>query len=251
MQELEPSIGGQWWTSSRLRLGALLLLLGLCLLVLLESNGPLSAPTSGGATDHASTRTCAFPAAPPLRSVDLDAVVDLHDKLLPVMAPLARLRYASGIAQPDVVWSDEPPQRFASARVTGDLWPAGFEMRVWTRDPENPGRYADVVGDVFEFAGGKQAAHFFALAAGLRCHVRAQGAAGARPPGAHTLTWRNPDRAIQDDLFLLRGPRVYRLAVAKTQRRSPEVERRAAIEWLERLACELPLAGCLVSRLAG
>jgi hypothetical protein len=248
VQELEPSIGGRWWTSSRLRLSALLLLLGLCVLVLLESNGPLSAPSSGRATDHASTRACALPAAPPLRSVDLDAVVGLHDQLLPVMAPLARLRYASGIAQPDVVWSDEPPQRFASARMTGDLWPAGFEMRVWARDPENPGRYADVVGDVFEFAGAKQAADFFAVAVGLRCHAHAQGSASSRPPGARTLTWRNPDRAIQDDVFLLRGPRVYRLAAAKIQRRSPQVERRTAIDWLERLACGLPQAGCRVSR---
>src|ERR1700689_2721424 len=85
VQELEPSIGGRW-TSSRLRLSALLLLLGLCVLVLLESNGPISAPRSGGATEQATIRACAFPAAPPLPSVDINAIVRLHDELLPVMA---------------------------------------------------------------------------------------------------------------------------------------------------------------------
>ena len=242
MQEPEPRIGGRWWTSSRLRLSALLLLLGVCVLLLVESNGPLSAPS--GATGRPSARACALPAAPPLRSVDLDEIVRLHDELLPVMGPLARIRYASGIVQPDVAWSDEPPQRFASARMTGDLWPAGFEMRVWAKDPENPDRYADVVGDVFEFAGAKQAADFFALASGLPCHSHAQGSAESRPPGARSLIWRNPDRAIQEDVFLLRAPRVYRLSAAKVQRGSPEVERRVAIEWLERLACGLPQSGC-------
>ena len=115
-------------------------------------------------------------------------------------------------------------------------------MRVWAPNGD------DVVADVFLFAGNHDAAAFFSRAASVRCHRAATARAAARPPRARNLIWTNPDGPTQQDLFLLRGPLVYRIAAVRSGRghgHPPSVEREIAVSSIDALACELPDAGCI------
>jgi hypothetical protein len=80
----------------------------------------------------------------------------------------------------------------------------GYEVRWWTRD-------YDLVTDVLVFATAHQARELFEEAASTDCHRSGLQQSTLFPPGARNLAWVNPDGAKQDDVFLLRGLRVYRV----------------------------------------
>jgi hypothetical protein len=116
-------------------------------------------------------------------------------------------------------------------------------MRVWVAQRDN------VAADVFLFATGRQAAAYFAAASGSSCHPAGRQLPASRPPGGRNLIWRNPDGPTQQDLFLLRGARVYRIADVRARRAHPRpasVESTIGLHIVNTLGCALAQAGCLV-----
>jgi hypothetical protein len=234
-----------WWTSGRLRLCLLLACLGVSIVALL-SNVRVFSSSTGDAI--ASGQLC-MPATPPLTEASVSQLKELHAGLLEMMAPLARARYAWGTVTPAEAWSDEQPSGLRSAVHSGRpakwLWPASFEMRSWTVDPQLTSALEDVGADVFMFANSAQARSFFMEASNARCHRDGVEGSAPQPPEAHTLAWVNPDAAAEEDVFLLRGPRVYRVAVVRPQGRTPSAsQRQAGLARAATLACAFPSAGC-------
>ena len=231
-----------WWTSGRLRLSLLLACLAAAIVALLAGGNGFSSSSSGNAV--ASGSRCA-PATPSLAEASVSELRDLHASLLAMMEPLSRTRYAYGIAAPEAAWFDESPSNLKSSVLADGNWPAGFEMRSWVVDPQLTSTYEDVGADVFMFARAAQARSFFIEASSARCHRAGVEGLASRPPLAHTLTWVNPDDAAEQDVFLLRGPLVYRVAVVRPQGRAPSTsQRQAGLARAAALACALPDAGC-------
>jgi hypothetical protein len=230
------------WFSSRLRLALLMLCLGAASVGLLVSRtSVLSAVGLGhGSGAAGASNWCVPDGLPEPAGVGLGRLVELRAALL-AATPRASRRYAAGIVSPADMWSDDVPQTLRATRSSAGGWPAGYELRWWTPS-------FDKVADVFVFSGPRQARAFFELAAGARCH-----GSGARwpvtvPLGARGLSWVNPDGAPQEDVFLLRGVRVYRVGVVRLAR-TPTVARRVDFEFAQALACGLPAAGCFSSAL--
>ena len=75
--------------------------------------------------------------------------------------PLAPKRYAWGTVTPYEPWSDAQPSGLRSAVHSGRpaewLWPASFEMRSWSIDPQLKPARDDIGADVFMFADSAQA----------------------------------------------------------------------------------------------
>jgi hypothetical protein len=237
-----------WWTNARLRLSLLLACLAAAIAVLLAGGSGFSSSSSGTAigTPH----SC-VPVTPQLAQASVSELRDLHASLLAMMEPLSRTRYAYGIAAPQAAWLDESPSNLRSSVLADGNWPAAFEMRSWVVDPQLKSAYEDVGADVFMFAGAPQARSFFIQASSARCHRAGVEGSASRPLLARTLTWVNPDKAAEEDIFLLRGPRVYRVAVVRPQGRTPSAsQRRAGLARAAALACALPDAGCDLSRTA-
>jgi hypothetical protein len=183
---------------------------------------------------------------PALASVPFDEVAQLRASLLAVIAPLSRARYAWGSAAPEALWNDRAPTPL-SAHSQERLWPASYEMRVWTPNPQLQGTFDDVVADVFSFASSRQADRFDERAASARCHAAGIAGAPSRPRRARLLTWVNPDGYTQDDVILASGARVYRVDIVPPRQRNQHVSgaaQQAALTRIESLACELPAAGC-------
>jgi hypothetical protein len=223
-----------------MRLSALLLVLGLAVLALLSSDGLAGA---GSGTAAQTSRVCVHPRPPRLARSELRGIIRLRAGLLPVMAPLALYRYQSGIVYPEAIWSDESPQRLASS-VSAGSWPASFEMRSWAVDPERTGRYDDVAADAFEFEEPSEARQFLADASSAHCRSRGEAHPVSQPAGSSNLVWLNPDRAMEYDVFMLRGSRMYRLVEVRSQEHPLAREERLLFARIDRLACGLPKAGC-------
>jgi hypothetical protein len=235
-----------WWTSGRLRLGLLLACLGVSIVAVLSNGARVFSSSTRNAI--ASGHFC-VPATPPLAEASVSQLKELHAGLLAMMAPLARSRYAWGTVTPDAVWSDESPSALRSvarsSRPGEWQWPASFEMRSWTADPQLTSARDDVAADVFMFADPLQARRFFTEASSARCHRDGVEGSPPQPPQAHTLAWVNPDNAAEEDVFLLRGHRVYRVVVVRPQGRTPSAsQRQVGLARAVALACALPSAGC-------
>jgi hypothetical protein len=127
-------------------------------------------------------------------------------------------------------------------RAADGTWPAAYEIRQWSSEGDN------VASDAFEFAGHAQAARFFDAASAARWHRTGASSTAVEPAQAKVLTWVNPDAAQQADVLLLRGARVYRVAVvrgARLRRLSTAMTTKVNVATASRLACELPEAGCV------
>ena len=237
--ETRPPDGGlPWWMGSRARLAVLLVCLGAALLGLTVSRtGLLSAAEEPSAEPRAGG--CVRPAPPPLLTVDFQQLKALRAGLLAVMAPLALGRYEWGIASLKDAWSDNSPQDLRSARLSGERWPGSYAMRAWASGD-------DVVSEVFLFADAAQARTFFQEASSTHCHRAAVARPASWPPGARNLIWVNPDGPTEEDVYLVRGPRVYRVSDVRPQRTptAPSTEEPAGISRVNALACGLPGAGC-------
>jgi hypothetical protein len=96
------------------------------------------------------------------------------------------------------------------------------------------------------FAGADRARDFYQRAASTPCRSQATVLDAPSPPGGSNLVWRNPDGFAQEDLFLLRGRRVYRVAVvlAGVGDLVSPVTRRVGFSIVNHLACALPEVVC-------
>jgi hypothetical protein len=233
-----------WWAAQRVRLAVLLTCLGATVVLLLGTRTSLlgAAESGGGNAQGAWTASmrCAPHGLPAPADAGIEELVALRDGLLRVFARDGGRRYAAGIVTPEDMWSDDLPLRLRASRLADGLWPAGYEMRWWTRD-------YDVGVDVLVFGGARQAHELFGDAASTDCHRDGVLWSALSPPGARNLAWVNPDRARQSDVFLLRGSRVYRIVVVRLQGapvQIAQVERRTGARLIDALACVLPDAQC-------
>ena len=147
--------------------------------------------------------------------------------------------YEQGPVPSIAAWSDSEPGTSASL-PPGPRQQGSYEMRWWL------GNGDDVVADVLLFVDAGQAQDFFDRASSTECRPESSARAASFPPGGRNLAWRNPDGFMQEDVFLLRGRRVYRVAAvtAGADRRITAAARREAFSLVDGLACALPGALC-------
>jgi hypothetical protein len=234
-----------WWASQRVRLAVLLVCLGAAIVVLLGMRTSLQGAVGiggGGSVEGAST-WCAPRGLPAPASADLSELLELRAGLLKVFTFSGGRGYSGGVVTPEDMWSDDSPLGSRSSRSADGLWPAGYEVRWWTRD-------YDLVADVLVLRTARQAGKLFAEAASADCHRAGAQRPARLPPQGRNLAWVNPDQARQNDVFLLRGRRLYRIAAVRLDSAPAETaraERRAGAELADTLACILPGAGCMAS----
>lgn len=224
---------GRWWLDSRIRLGVLLACLAVAVLALFNGSGVFSAASTAAAGSE-----CSSAPTPRLAETSLNGLLRLRAASLGVIAPVSPRIYSVGSVAPDVAWTDDPPVTLRASRQASGLWPASWEIRVWTSERD------DLVVDAFAFAGAAEAGRFLALASGAHCHRSALAAPAQEPAGARNLTWVNPDGPTQEDVFLRDGPRVYRVAAVRPPGAAPRAQRREGLAMVDRLACALPGARC-------
>jgi hypothetical protein len=150
------------------------------------------------------------------------------------------LVYEQGIVTGDAAWSDMEPGN-GGVPVAGSS-PAGFEMRwwIWTWG------WNDVVADVFLFEDASAAAAYMDLASGIDCRSNTMAEPAGAPVGARYLEWSNPFNLAQQDVFLRRGSRVYRVSVVQpgVGAKVSKPKREAGFELVSEIACGLPKSGC-------
>lgn len=192
----------------------------------------------GNSPDNAAAAACTQGSPSVVRASAAD-LAELRESVATVMpAHRARL-YEEGTIQAANAWSDDspspPPPSPAQPR------PTGYEIRWWAPNHD------DVVADVFVFAGPADARAFLRAALASRCRPAAEVSSTAQPAATSNLYWINPDGFAQEDAYMLRGSRVYRVAaVGPGSSRLPvaSVDRRRAFGLVDHWACLLPEAGC-------
>lgn len=229
------------WSALRL-LGALLLLLGLIVYLLLSHTGAFG---TAGNRQHADApqlaRGCPTRGAPAVLRVPPSRLrrlrLDVHS---PIRAQRARRLYERGTVTAENAWSDGNPTPGATLEPESERVPAGYEMRWWL------GSGDDIASDVFVFATGRAAGEFFARASSRRCRADGRSKRAPSPRGARDLAWRNPDGVVENDVYLLRGMRVYRLADVRPDATATQSkrERDAAFSLVNAMACGFPRGGC-------
>ena len=234
-----------WWADQRVRLTTLLVCLGAAVIALLGTRTSLPGAVGlggSGSAEGAST-WCAPRGLPTLASADRGELLQLRDGLLRVFDVTGGRGYTGGVVTTEDMWSDDSPLGPRASRLADGRWPAGYEVRWWTRA-------YDLVADVLVFGSTRQARELFAEAASTDCHRDGVQRPAARwLPQARNLTWVNPDHVRQSDVFLLRGRRVYRVAAVRLDDAPAETaraERRTGAEIADALACALPRTGCRV-----
>lgn len=150
------------------------------------------------------------------------------------------LVYEQGIVTGDAAWTDMEPGN-GGVPAAGTPF-AGFEMRwwIWTWG------WNDVVADVFLFEDASAAAAYMDLASATECRSNTMGKAASLPPGARYLEWSNPFNVAQQDVFLRRSSRVYRVSVVQpgVGPKVSEAKREAGYNLVSEIACGLPKSGC-------
>lgn len=217
----------------RVRLSLLVTVLAVLLLYLLagQVSGLGLMGTSG------SGPTCGPAQGPPLADVSPAQLIGLREAARSAMAGRYGRLYARGTVTTANAWTDDAP--IAPTPGSASL-PGGYELRWWARNLD------DVGAAVYAFPSAAAAHAFFLHATSTRCRRQAQAAVASWPPGAVELSWRNPDRAMQEDVYLLRGARVYEVSDVRSEQTplGSAGERRAGFAVAESLACSLPQAGC-------
>lgn len=222
-------------SASNVRLALLLAVLaGLVVYFATSRSSLLGLGGSGDAGED-----CPSAHVPALASVGRDRLLGMRRELRAMVPRAAGRLYEQGLAEPSYMWSDGEPGTGASL-PPGSRHPGGYELRWWLHDGD------DVVVDALVFAGPARARGFFEKASSPRCRSEATTADASLPPEGRNLVWRNPDGFAQEDLFMLRGRRVYRVAVVLADLGdlvSP-VARRFGFSLVNRLACSLPDSAC-------
>ncbi|HEY7829659.1 MAG TPA: hypothetical protein VIC06_03745 [Solirubrobacteraceae bacterium] len=222
----------------RIRLTLLLACLGALAFAFLATRTDLL-KAAGGPPTVAHGAGCAG-AAPPVAHVAASQLPELRARLARLGTPLHGRVYAEGAITGENAWSDNTPLSMSSQPASASL-AAGYEMRWWARNGD------DVAADVFVFSGPGEAQAFLGLAASTRCHAGSSARDASWPPNAHNLTWINPDRFSEEDVYLLRGRRVYRVVDVRPQKPASQPRRRQqriAFLIVDTLACLLPEAEC-------
>lgn len=202
-------------------------------------------PFRGGG-DVALGQGCPVEAVPPLAAADpaelagfkadLERMIAVRETLVPSERRL--VPYEEGVVDAAAAWSDAEP---GTAGVpTSGSQPAGFEMRWWTVGQD------DVVADVFLFEGDEQAGEFLDLATSTECRSNASRRRATLPLGGRNLEWSNPYDYAQQDVFLRRGSRVYRVSVVQPAvgARVSAPIRLVGFSLVGELACGFPGVGC-------
>ena len=232
-----------WRANRRVRLTTLLICLGAAVVSLLCTRTSLlgTVGIAGSGSAEGASTWCAPRGLPALASADRGDLLQLRDGLLRVFDVIGGRGYTGGVVTPEDMWSDDSPLGPDASRLADRRWPAGYEVRWWTRD-------YDLVADVLVFGLAHHARELFEEAASTDCHRDGVQRPAARwLPQASNLTWVNPDHVRQSDVFLLRERRVYRVAVVRLNDAPAETaraERRTGAEIADALACVLPGAGC-------
>jgi hypothetical protein len=200
--------------------------------------------SDGGA--GATARSCPIDEAPVLAAVgparlagfqrDLEGMIASREARFPEEKGLTP--YEQGVIGEDAAWTDMEPGN-GGVPISGEQ-PGGFEMRWWT------GGRDDVVGDIFLFKNAADAKHYLELAISTECRSKASQRPALFPPGAHNLEWSNPFSYAQQDVYLQRGPRVYRVSVVQPGVHSTvsAAMRLQGFHLVNQLACDLPGTGC-------
>lgn len=230
-----------WLTVGRARLTLLLAILAaLIVFVLTTRVGAFGTSAGGGDVPAARSTKCPSRAgAPAVASAGRAAWRGLREDLRGVMFGRGGRLYEQGIVAADYAWSDGEPGKRMSLPL-GAHGPDAYELRWWAGDGN------DVGADVFAFASAGQARDFFERASSADCRPMSAAFNASSPPGARDLVWRNPDGWQQEDVYLLRGPRVYRVAVvlAGAGARMRSADRTTGFSLVNGLACALPEAAC-------
>jgi hypothetical protein len=213
-----------------------ILLTGLAAAAVILVTRPGSTPSA-----HRLAARCVTTARlPEVARVSPKVLGDLREDVARVLPQRVGRLYEEGTVRSSVAWSDEdprPPAAEPSARR-----PAGYEMRWWAPNGD------DVVADVLVFGSPDEARRYLLVASGGHCREHAIRSLALHPPLARNLSWLNPDGALQADVFMARGARVYRVADAPAGS-SPEQVRTSgsldrALSTIDVLACLLPSARC-------
>jgi hypothetical protein len=233
----------QWQPAQPVRFALLLGCLAASVLALLLARTGLGRAVGlggGGSVANVQPLWCVPHGLPQLAHADLAQLRALRAVLPRVIAPIGGRRYDGGVSTPERMWSDDSPERLRLARLADGEWPAGYEMRWWTRGE------ADVAADVLAFADAARAKSFFELATSVRCRRESRRSAGSLPPGVRNLVWTNPDHVVEYDAYLQRGRLVYRIVDVPppphaNRSRTPQ---RIALYAVDLLACTLPESDC-------
>lgn len=230
--------GAAWWTSERVRLGALLCILGGLVVYLVAAPGSVLHSAGGSGVAE-----CPPEGTPRVIDVPPGYLGGLRASVAGVVPLRIGRLYEEGIVEASNAWSDDSPSRPPlSPRAPR---PAGYEMRWWAPTGD------DIVADVFVFATPTQAQRFLGDAVSARCHNSARQTLTPWPTRAHNLRWINPEGFAQADVFLAHGARVFRVADVPVGQRAANHSRgslRRAFLTIDGLACLLPEADCSTQR---
>jgi hypothetical protein len=224
-------------SDDRVRLVLLLALLAsLVVYLVVSSTGALG--LSGGGGDKVILGDCPVAGAPSAVGLSRSRLAGLRRDIRRVVSFERGLRpYELGLSNSISAWSDSEPGT-SSVLPHDPSNQGGYEMRWWLRNRD------DLVADAWVFADTGQAQGFFKRASSAKCRTASTAVAASFPTAGRDLEWRNPESVVQDDLFLLRGRRVYRVSVAGIDGSATAVDRKAAFSLVNELACALPRSGC-------
>jgi hypothetical protein len=249
--------GGGWRPR---HVAVLLLCMGVSVVGLLVARELTSRLESSGGYSGASAAAFAPPACEPgrlpqLASVTAGQLETLRADAEAAIAPGHGYGYEWGTVSANNVWTDNRPERGAVEASRAVRGPGGFEMREWAPDPQwGSSHRDDIAADAFLFVTAGQAQRFFDEASRASCRSSADARAAREPEHARTLSWVNPDGEREEDLFMLSGRLVYRIADVRPQNHQPPPSRAEVDEGLatvQILACGLSRTGCLHSTAGG
>lgn len=235
---MRPKIA--WLRDERVRLIALLLILAVLGAYAATSRTGIFNFTDGPIASREAVESCPPRKTPAVEAIPSARLLRLREGLHRVVFFASGLRlYESGLVASGAAWSDSEPV-IQKSLPPNSREPGGYELRWWTPSGD------DLVADVMVFADSTQARAFFKLASRSECRQDSAAFAAAFPPGGRNLEWRNPDGFAQEDLYMLRDRRVYRVAVVKAGARGriSVGARDAAFSMVNGLACALPDAAC-------
>lgn len=197
--------GSEVSNDGRLRLLVLLVILA-SLLAYAVTQRPWTIRGTG-AEAAAAPSNCPMEKAPVLQTVDLEQLNRLRAGITAEAVFGTDLHsYEEGFVGIAAAFSDQEPT-MQPISTSDQGVEAGYEIRWWT-----PTRH-DVLADVWLFEDADSAGDFIDQATNLRCREGARKTMAAVPEGGVDFEWRNPYGFMQQDLFLSRGARVYRLSV--------------------------------------
>jgi len=226
----------------RIRLTMLLGCLGVLVFYLVAARTDVLGPGTGAGqpvTGGAWSAGCPARGAPLVADVAVGQLAELRVDIRSVILGRRRRLYSWGTVKSENAWTDNYPQPGALSLPEGARAPGAYEMRWWSdRD--------DIVATVFVFIRTARARDFFERASSSRCRPSGAQTLASSPPNARDLLWLNPDRFFQEDVYLLRGNRVYEVSDVRpgSEVAPSSTERQAAFSIVNSLACALPGAGC-------